>query len=94
MNMLNTSYRGSMDSAMLRVLSCNRMEYVAGINLYSGCFLSMELIRRLAFSCPRLKCFSFMQANNVEISDVERLRLEMARKNLDIKLCCLEMFDV
>ena len=92
--MLNTSYRGSMDSAMLRVLSCNMLEYVAGINLYSGCFLSMELIRRLSFGCPRLKCFSFMQANTVDISDVERLRVEMARKNLDIKLCCLEMFDV
>ena len=90
----NTSYRGSMDSAVLRLLSCNKLEYATAINLYSGCFLSMEIIRRLSFSCPRLNCFSFMQSNNVDMSEVERLRIEMAEKNLDIKLCCLEMFEV
>ena len=89
--MLNTAYRGSMDSAMLRVMGFNKMESVTAITLYSGCFISLEVIRKLALECPRL---SFMQFENVDVLDVERLRIEMAGKNLDIKFCSLEMFDV
>jgi hypothetical protein len=50
-------------------------------------------LRRLIFGCEKLTSFSFGQSETLDINDVERLTLEVANKNLDIKLCCLEMFN-
>ena len=93
LSLLNMAYRGSMDQAMSRVLSCNTLSSVAYINLYSGCSLSLVLLRKLIFDCPKLTGFSFIQPEGLDLSEIERLRLEVAKKNLDIKLCCLEMYD-
>lgn len=94
LSLLNMTQRMAMDQALNRVMQSNKLSKVATISLYSGCFLSMDLVRRLTFLCPKLTVFSFIQSENVDLAEVERLRLEVSAKNLNIKLCCLEMFDV
>ena len=51
-------------------------------------------MRQLALRCPNLSFFSFIQSENMELAEVERLRLEVSKRNLNIKLTCLEMFEV
>lgn len=84
----------TMDAVMLRLLHHNQLKQVRSINLYDGCFISMPVVRQLAFSCPELTAFSFLQFEGIEIADVERLKAEVAAKNLDIKVHCLETLDL
>ena len=84
----------TMDAVMLRLLHHNQLKEVRSINLYDGCFISMPVVRQLAFSCPELTAFSFLQFEGIEIADVERLKAEVAAKNLDIKVHCLETLDL
>ncbi len=72
----------------------NKLLHMSSLNLYSGCFVSMPVIRLLTFSCPRLTFFSFLQYEGIELAEVDELRAEVAAKNLNIKLCCLELFDL
>lgn len=94
LSLMNMSSRMSMDPAWTRILSMNHLEHLTSISLYSGCYVSISLVRKLTLECPKLTFFSFIQSESIELAEVERLRLEVARKNLNIKLCCLEMFDV
>ena len=88
---LNLYCRQSMDSAWQRILSSNSLKALTSLNLYSGCHVSMPLVRKLTMECPKLTFFSFIQTDNHESAEVERLRLEVSRKNYNIKLCCLEV---
>ena len=83
-----------MDAVMLRLLHHNKLKQVRSINLYDGCFISMPVVRQLTFSCPELTAFSFLQFEGIEIAEVERLKAELATKNLDIKVHCLETLDL
>ena len=93
LSLLNITFKASMDKSFVKVLKSNKLSNIVSINLDSGCFLSIELLRRLIFGCEKLTSFSFGQSETLDINDVERLTLEVANKNLDIKLCCLEMFN-
>jgi hypothetical protein len=93
-SLLNMSHRSPMDSAVLRLLQYNKLQHVSSVNLYSGCFLSLPIIRQLTYGCPRLRGFSFLQFESIDLADVDELRAEVTAKNLDIKLCCLELFDL
>lgn len=96
---LNLNCRTSMDPAWQRILGYdgqrgNKLSCLTSLNLYSGCHVSMSLVRKLTMECPKLTFFSFIQQDNHESAEVERLRLEVTRKNYNIKLCCLEVpFD-
>lgn len=94
LSLMNMSSRMSMDPAWTRILSVNPLPVLTSISLYSGCFISIHMVRKLALECPRLTFFSFIQSENIELAEVERLRSEININNLNIKLCCLEMFDV
>ena len=83
-----------MDRALAKVLQTNKLCQVTSISLYSGCFLSLDLLRKLIFDCEKLSSFSFSQSETLDLNDVERMRMEIAAKNLDIRLCCLEMFNI
>jgi len=99
LQLMNMSSRQSMDPAWTRILSSNRMAKLTSVSLYSGCYVSISMVRKLTLECPKLTFFSFIQSEKLnwqkklEIAEVERLRLECARKNLNVKLCCLEMFE-
>ena len=88
-----------MDPAWQRILGYdgqrgNKLSCLTSLNLYSGCHVSMSLVRKLTMECSKLTFFSFIQQDNHESAEVERLRLEVTRKNYNIKLCCLEVpFD-
>jgi len=84
----------TMDAVMLRLLHHNKLKQVRSINLYDGCFISMPVVRQLTFCCPALTAFSFLQFEGIEIAEVERLKAELATKNLDIKVHCLETLDL
>ena len=88
------THRAAMDRALAKVLQTNKLCHVTNISLYSGCFLSVELLRKLIFGCERLTSFSFSQSETLDLNDVERMRIEIGAKNLDIRLCCLEMFNI
>jgi len=88
---LNLNCRISMDPAWQRIMSGNKLACLTSLNLYSGCHVSMSLVRKLTMECPKLTFFSFIQTDNHESAEVERLRLEVTRKNYNIKLCCLEV---
>ncbi len=95
MSLLNMSYRPVMDAAFERLLGRGRLRRLESLQLYSGCFLSLAVIRRLVLSpsaCPRLRSLSFLQFEAIETADVEALRAEAVAGNLDIKICCLELF--
>lgn len=94
LSLLNMSSRMSMDQAWNRVLEVNKLSQMASISLYGGCFVSMALVRKLTLECPRLSFFSFIQSENIDLAEVERLRLEVASKNLNIQFQVLEMFEV
>merc|ERR1712018_945092 len=94
LSLLNMSSRLNMDQAWNRVLTSNKLLNLVSISLYSGCFVSVSLVRKLVLECPKLTFFSFIQSENMELAEVERLRLDVVKKNLNIKLACLEMFEV
>lgn len=94
LSLLNMSSRLNMDQAWNRVLASNKLLNMVSISLYSGCIVSVSLVRKLTLECPKLTFFSFIQSENMELAEVERLRLEVTKKNLNIKLACLEMFEV
>ena len=85
--------------AWTRILASNKMAKLTSVSLYSGCYVSISMVRKLTLDCPKLTFFSFIQSKEhnwqkkLELAEVERLRLECSRKNLNIKLCCLEMFE-
>ena len=93
LSLMNLGNRAAMDRAVVKVLQTNKMSHVATISL-CGCYLSIEVLRRIVFTCDKLTCFSFSQSETLELSDVDRLREEVISKNLDIKLCCLEMIVI
>ena len=93
LQLMNMSSRQSMDPAWTRILASNKMARLTSVSLYSGCYVSISMVRKLTLECPKLTFFSFIQSEKVEVAEVERLRLEVARKNLNVKLCCLEMFE-
>jgi len=93
LQLMNMSSRQSMDPAWTRILASNKMTRLTSVSLYSGCYVSISMVRKLTLECPKLTFFSFIQSEKVEVAEVERLRLEVARKNLNVKLCCLEMFE-
>ena len=90
-SLLNMNYRGPMDGAMLKLLQHNKMLELTSLTLYNGCYLTMGVLRRLIFDCPKLKLLSFLQFDGFEIGDVEALKQELETQNLDIKLQCLEL---
>lgn len=94
LSLLNMSSRLNMDQSWNRVLTSNKLLNLVSISLYSGCIVSVSLVRKLVLECPKLNFFSFIQSENMELAEVERLRLEVSKKNLNIKLTCLEMFEV
>lgn len=94
LSLLNMSSRINQDQAWNRVLASNKLANILSISLYSGCIVSVSLVRKLTLECPRLTFFSFIQSENMELAEVERLRLDVVKKNLNIKLACLEMFEV
>lgn len=87
--MNNGNHTRTMDKAFTKVLKSNKLANVTLISL-CGCFLTIEILRRIVFGCDNLTCFSFSQSETLELADVARLREEISRKNLLIKLCCLE----
>ena len=99
LQLMNMSSRQSMDPAWTRILASNKMAKLTSVSLYSGCYVSISMVRKLTLECPKLTFFSFIQSEKLnwqkklELAEVERLRLECARKNLNVKLCCLEMFE-
>ena len=99
LQLMNMSSRQSMDPAWTRILASNKMSKLTSVSLYSGCYVSISMVRKLTLDCPKLTFFSFIQSEKLnwqkklELAEVERLRLECARKNLNVKLCCLEMFE-
>jgi len=99
LQLMNMSARQSMDPAWTRILASNKMAKLTSVSLYSGCYVSISMVRKLTLDCPKLTFFSFIQSKEhnwqkkLELAEVERLRLECSRKNLNIKLCCLEMFE-
>ena len=84
----------TMDAVMLRVLHHNKLKRLRSISLYDGCFISMNVVRQLTYCCPELTAFSFLQFDGIEIADVERLKAEVAAKNMDVKVHCLETLDL
>ncbi len=94
LSLMNMSSRLLMDPAWTRILASNSLKCLSSLSLYSGCFVSIAIVKKLTLDCPKLSFFSFIQSENIQLTEVERLRLEVSRKNLNIKLCCLEMFDV
>ena len=80
-------------------MASNKMAKLTSVSLYSGCYVSISMVRKLTLDCPKLTFFSFIQSKEhnwqkkLELAEVERLRLECSRKNLNIKLCFLEMFE-
>ena len=94
LSLLNMGSRVNMDASWNRIFSSNKLLHLCSISLYSGCVVSVVLVRKLALECPNLTFFSFIQSENMELAEVERLRLEVSKRNLNIKLTCLEMFEV
>ena len=94
MSLMNMSSRMCMDAAWHRIFAVNGLVRLQSLSLYSGCFVSIAMVRKMAFDCPKLTFFSFIQSENIELAEVERLKLDVAKKNLNLKVCCLEMFDV
>jgi hypothetical protein len=93
-SLLNMTQRAAMDRALAKVLQTNKLCHVTSISLYTGCFLSIDLLRKLIFGCEMLTSFSFSQSETLDLNDVERMRIEISSKNLDIRLCCLEMYNL
>jgi hypothetical protein len=56
--------------------------------------MSLPALRALALDiCPRLTHLTFPQAPGMRLTDVEALRAEITSLNLDLTLCCLELYD-
>ena len=90
-----STFRPTLDSSFSRLLHLGLLRRLRTLNLYGGCFLSLPVLRRLALcpqDCPRLTSLSFLQFEGIEAADVEAMRAEAANANLDIKICCLELF--
>ena len=94
LSLMNMSSRMCMDAAWHRIFAVNPLSKMTSLHLYSGCFVSIVMVRKMAFECPKLTLFSFIQSENIELAEVERLKLDVVKKNLNLKVCCLEMFDV
>lgn len=92
--LINMSNYSPSDSALLKLLQHNQLKELQTLNLYSGCYVSMPLLRQFTFQCPKLNNLSFLQYDNIETAEVEAFRVEITAKNMDIKLCCLEMLDL
>ncbi len=91
LSLMNINQRRILDPSVIKVLSLNGLTRLQSLFLNYGCAVSMPMVHRLAFDCPRLSLFSFILTETMEVAEVERLRLDVARKNLNIKLCCLEV---
>lgn len=90
-SMLNMGLWNPIDAAVQRLLQTNRLERLKTLSLYTGCMVTMPVIRQLMFGCPELTSFSFLQHEDMDQAEVDALRAEVVRKNLDIKLCPLEV---
>jgi hypothetical protein len=90
LKLLNMTQRASMDNAWHKILSTNKLSNMSSIDFYNGCFVSMPLVRKLTLDSAKLVAFTFIQSESIDLSEVEILRLEVTKKNLNIKLCCSE----
>ena len=41
------------------------MEDYTSISLYSGCYVSIQMVRKLTLECPKLTFFSFIQSEKI-----------------------------
>lgn len=92
--LLNMSNRANMDLTVMRLFQNNPLASLSNLSLYSGCFLSMSVIRQLVFDCPQLRALSFLQSETIDIAEVDELKAEVVKRNLNISLCCLELYDL
>ena len=90
-SLLNLSSRFPLDGILQRIQQHNPLNELQSVNLYSGCLLSLDTIRQLTFGLPQLTSLYFLQNDDMDISEVEALRTEAAKRNLNVKLCCLEL---
>eukprot|EP00096_Caligus_rogercresseyi_P011618 TRINITY_DN4621_c0_g1_i1.p1 TRINITY_DN4621_c0_g1~~TRINITY_DN4621_c0_g1_i1.p1 ORF type:complete len:551 (-),score=135.90 TRINITY_DN4621_c0_g1_i1:281-1933(-) len=92
-SLLNADCRYTLDSAWEKILRVNPLASLNTLMLYSGCFISFNLLKRFAIDLKSLEIINFVLYSDFEISHVESLRKELQKNNYNIRLHCLE-YDV
>ena len=60
LQLMNMSSRQSMDPAWTRILASNKMAKLTSVSLYSGCYVSISMVRKLTLECPKLTFLSVL----------------------------------